>query len=84
MIRKDTVMCGVCWLDHLNNHICFLGWNEKQVIYNADGSYSGELKNPVEATVFPANTVINYLDEKTFVAHSTAGGGQSGSSDSFS
>lgn len=64
-----------CWLDHLNNHICFLGWNEKQVIYNADGSYSGELKNPVEATVFPANTVINYLDEKTFVAHSTAGGG---------
>lgn len=63
-----------CWLDHPNNRIYFNGWNGEQVIYNGDGSYSGKLKSPVEATVFPANTVINYLDDKTFVAHSTAGG----------
>lgn len=65
-----------CWLVHPLNQICFAGWNGNQVIYDANGSYIGELNNPIKNTTFPANTVINYLDERTMVAHTTAGGGK--------
>ena len=64
-----------CWLDYPNNRIYFSGWNEKLIIYNADGSYYGEKKTPVNTSVFPAFTVFNYLDNQTLVAHSIAGNG---------
>lgn len=62
-----------CWVDYPNNLIYFNGWNGSQVIYNADGTYKGNLKSPLKATEFPSFTVFNYLDEQTLVAHSTAG-----------
>lgn len=65
-----------CWLNHPLNQIYFAGWNDKQKIYDANGTYVGELSNPIKNTTFPANTVINYLDERTMVAHTTAGGGK--------
>lgn len=65
-----------CWLNHPLNQIYFAGWNNKQKIYDANGSYVGELSNPIKNTTFPANTIINYLDEQTMVAHTSAGGGK--------
>lgn len=63
------------WLDYPNNLIYFGGWNGNSVIYNADGSYRGELKSPFEEADFPVVTAYDYLDGQTLVAHSTGGHG---------
>lgn len=63
------------WLDYPNNLIYFSCWNGNLVIYNADGSYRGELKSPFEKANFPVVTAYDYLDGQTLLAHSTRGHG---------
>lgn len=64
------------WLDYPNDRIVFTGWNNEQVIYNSEGSYVGKFKVPVEKSDFPAVTVSNYIDEQTFIAHTSSAKGK--------